>query len=73
MSVIEVRHDRHRRRVPWPDEHLLALPEAQPVIARIAAAVPVECPRWMEQVRLAATIAVKAKMHPSNPYARATL
>lgn len=76
MSLTELRHDRRRRRSPQLDEALLALlalPSAQPVIARIAAAVPLDCPRRMDQVLLAASIAIAAKLRPANPYAKATL
>jgi len=68
-----VRHDRHRRGFPVADLSLLELPCAQPIIARIAASVPVDYPRRMEQVLLVSAIAVAAKLKPGNPFAEATL
>lgn len=68
-----VRHDRHRHGVPAGDERLLALPEAQPVIKRIAASVDLDYPRREEHIKRVATIAIRAKLKPTNAYARPTL
>jgi hypothetical protein len=73
VTSMQVRHDRHRHGMTAGDETILDLPEAQPVIARIAAATDPDYPHRMEHVRRVATIAVKAKLAPSNSFARATL
>lgn len=76
--MMEVTHRATRRRserfsLPADDMHLLEQPEAQPIIARIGAAVDADDPHRMEHVLRIAAIVVRAKRHPRNPYARATL
>jgi hypothetical protein len=79
--VSEVLHRSHghlKRRVPMPAtgldvEALLALPVAQPIIARIGAATDPDYPERAEHVARVAAVAVKAKLSPTNPYARPTL
>lgn len=71
--MLDVRHARHRHGIPVADLVLLDLPEAQPVIARIAANIPEDYPRRMEQVLRVAAIAVAAKKRPTNEYAEPTL
>lgn len=68
-----VLHARHRHGFPSGDDNVLDLPEAQPVIARIAAAVDPDYPQRMEHICRVAAIAVRAKLKPSNAYARPTL
>lgn len=68
-----VLHARHRHGIPAGDDALLSLPEAQPVIKRIAASVDMDYPRRAEHIRRVATIAVRAKLRPTNNYARPTL
>jgi hypothetical protein len=71
--TVEVRHDRHRHGLPAGDMALLGLPAAQPVLARIAAATDPEYPYRTEHILRVATIAVQAKLRPSNAYAKPTL
>jgi hypothetical protein len=52
---------------------LLELPEAQPVIARIAASVDPDYPNRMEHIEFVAAVVIAAKRNPSNAYARPTL
>jgi len=73
VSVLDVRHARHRSGIQIADLLLLELPEAQPIIKRIGEAVPAEYPLRMAHVLRVATIAVTAKLKPSNPHAGATL
>jgi hypothetical protein len=70
---VEVRHDRHRHGLPAGDPALLALPAAQPIIARVAAATDPEYPHRFEHILRVASIAVQAKLRPSNAFAKATL
>lgn len=65
-------HARHRHGVPAGDDALLSLPEAQPVIKRIAASVDIDYPRREEHIKRIATIAVRAKVN-DNKFARPTL
>lgn len=55
------------------DEALLALPEAQPVIARIAASVDPDYGDRAAHIKRVATLAIRAKLTPTNNYARPTL
>ena len=55
------------------DPDLLQIPQAQPVIARIAAAVDPDYPDRLNHVKRVATVAVRAKLQPANPFAKATL
>ncbi len=73
MSVLDVRHARHRSGIPIADLRLLDLPEAQAVIKRIGEAVPSTYPRRMEHVLHVAAVAMAAKRIPTNPFAEATL
>lgn len=73
MNAPAVRHDRHRRSFPRADLTLLDLPCAQPIIKRVAASVPADYPKRMEQVLLVSAIAVAAKLNPTNGFAEATL
>lgn len=66
-------HARHRHGVPAGDDALLSLPEAQPVIKRIAASVDINYPCREEHIKRIATIAVRAKVNPTNKFARPTL
>lgn len=68
-----VLHARHRHGFPLGDDSVLDLPQAQPVIARIAAAVDPDYPDRFEHIKRVATIAVRAKLNPTNSYARPTL
>lgn len=61
------------RRVPAGDDNLLALPQAQPVIKRIAASVDPDYPRRTEHIERVATICIRAKLNPNNAFARPTL
>lgn len=78
MTVTQVTHRTTRRRserftLPDDSRWLLELPEAQPVIARIGAAVDPDMPDRLEHVMRVAAICVRAKRNPANAYARATL
>lgn len=56
------------------DERLLLdLPEAQPIIARIAANVDPTFPRRRAHIESVATVVIRAKKRPNNAYARPTL
>ncbi len=55
------------------DLRLLEQPDSQPVIARIGTAVDPAYPRRMQHVLVVASVAIRAKRHPSNAYAEATL
>lgn len=76
--MTEVLH-RSRGRTAPPAPHrretddLLELPEAQPIIARIAASVDPDYPNRMEHVKFIAAVVVAAKRNPSNAHARTTL
>jgi hypothetical protein len=61
VSVLDVRHARHRQGIPIADLLLLELPEAQPIIKRIGEAVSADYPLRMEHVLRVATIATAAK------------
>ena len=71
--MASVLHARHRHGIPAGDDALLELPEAQPVIRRIAAAVDPDYPQRWEHIKRVATIAVRAKLHPTNAYAQPTI
>jgi hypothetical protein len=73
VSVLDVRHARHRSGIPVADLLLLELPEAQPIIKRIGESVPSTYPHRMAHVLRVAAIAVAAKQVPTNPFAVATL
>jgi hypothetical protein len=66
-----------RRRVatdaPQNLDEVLALPEAQEIIRRIGAAVDPDYPHRADHVKWVAAVVVKAKMQPTNAYAKATL
>jgi hypothetical protein len=66
-----------RRRVATDAPHnlddVLALPEAQEIIRRIGAAVDPDYPHRADHVKWVAAVVVKAKMQPTNAYARPTL
>jgi hypothetical protein len=70
MSVLDVRHGRHRHGMPVADLLLLDLPFAQPIIKRIGEAVSSSYPLRMEHVLRISSIAVKAKMAPRPLAAR---
>lgn len=72
----DVRHrsrGQAKQRPARADASLLLLPEAQDVIARIAAAVDPDFPGRLEHIERVAAVAVAAKKAPRNPYAAATL
>lgn len=73
MSV-RVRHGRHVTGFP-PNRHndWHELPEAQPIIARLGAAVDPDYPDRMEHVLRVASIVIAAKRCPTNAYAEPTL
>lgn len=73
MSLLDVRHARHRHGIPAADLVLLDLPEAQAIIKRIGEAMPADYPLRMEHVLRTASIAVAAKLKPRNRFAEATL
>lgn len=68
-----VLHARHRHGFPTGDDELLALPEAQAVIKRIAASVDLSYPHRAEHIKRVATICVRAKLKPTNAYADPTI
>lgn len=55
------------------DLRLLDLPEAQPIIARLGAATDEGYPDRLSHVLRVACCVVRAKRHPTNSFARATL
>lgn len=71
--MASVLHARHRHGIPAGDDALLELPEAQPIIKRIAASVDPDYPQRWEHIRRVATIAIRAKANPTNSFARPTL
>jgi hypothetical protein len=54
-------------------DDVLALPEAQEIIRRIGTAVDPDYPHRADHVKWVAAVVVKAKMQPTNAYAKATL
>jgi hypothetical protein len=58
---------------PASVDEVLALPEAQEIIRRIGTAVDPDYPHRADHVKWVAAVAVKAKMQPTNAYAKATL
>ena len=55
------------------DEALLALPEAQATIARIAASVDPDYGDRAAHIKRVATLAIRARLHPTNKFAEPTL
>ena len=72
-TATAVRHDRHRHGIPAGDEALLALPEAQATIARIAASVDPDYGDRANHIKRVATLAIRARLRPTNKFAEPTL
>lgn len=75
-SVRHRSHGQPKTRLPHPSDTeaaLLELPEAQPIIRRIAANVDPDYPARLQHIAHIAAVAVNAKRHPSNAYAQPTL
>ena len=68
-----VSHRRHRHGIPAGDEALLALPEAQATIARIAASVDPDYSDRKAHIKRVATLAIRARLRPTNKFAEPTL
>jgi hypothetical protein len=68
-----VSHRRHRHGIPAGDEALLALPEAQATIARIAASVDPDYGDRANHIKRVATLAIRARIRPTNKFAEPTL
>ena len=68
-----VSHRRHRHGIPAGGEALLALPEAQATIARIAASVDPDYSDRMNHIKRVATLAIRARLRPTNKFAEPTL
>lgn len=82
MTVVEIRNRRDSRGIGATRQTMLAdaraevldLPEAQEIIERLAAACCTDSTIDLaEHILLVARVAVDAKRHPKNAYARPTL
>jgi hypothetical protein len=74
VSAVDVRHGRHH--AGFPDVAGCRIeddPDAQPIIARLGAAVDPDYPNRMVHVLRVAAIVIQAKRNPTNAYAKATL
>lgn len=73
QTAPSVRRDRHRHGIPAGDAALLALPEAQATIARIAASVDPDYGDRAAHIKRVATLAIRARLRPTNKFAQPTL